>query len=82
MSDRPMKRIPIRAAKLIAEEYGYDQVLIYARRVGDAPAPFGEHMTTYGVTREHCSVAARIGVVLQKYMGWEPKVTQVEGIEP
>jgi hypothetical protein len=61
------KRIPIAAGRRIAKEYGYDQVVIYARKTGD---PGGEHMTTYGVTREHCSIAARIGDTLKRFMGW------------
>lgn len=66
-----MRSIPITAAKHIAEEYGYDQVIIYARKVGDDPEPHGEHMTTYGVNREHCSAAAKIGDFLKyKIMGW------------
>lgn len=66
-----MKRIPISAAKRIAQDYGYDQVIIYARKVGDDPEPHGEHMTTYGVTKKHCSAAARIGDYLKhKIMGW------------
>lgn len=68
---RPMARIPITAAEAIAKKYGYDQVVIYARRVGEDPAPHGEHMTTYGVTKLHCHVAARIGTTLKKFMGWE-----------
>lgn len=61
------KRIPISAGKCIADEYGYDQVIIYARRVGQC-----EHMTTYGVTKEHCGIAAQIGHFLQtKIMGWK-----------
>ena len=66
-----LKPIPIEAAKRIAKEYGYDQVLIYGRRCHDTPEPHGEHMTTYGRTREHCDVAARIGDTLKKFMGWE-----------
>lgn len=66
-----LKPIPIQAAKRIAKEYGYDQVLIYGRRCHDTPEPHGEHMTTYGRTREHCDVAARIGDTLKKFMGWE-----------
>jgi hypothetical protein len=63
-----MKRIPITCAKRIAEEYGYDQVMIYARKVGDSG---GEHMTTYGATKAHCSAMARIGDFLKyKIMGW------------
>lgn len=63
-----MKNIPISAAKRIADEYGYDQVIIYARKVGNDGI---EHMTTYGKTKDHCSVAARIGDYLKyKIMGW------------
>jgi len=66
-----MKRIPIAAAKRIAKDYGYDQIIIYARKVGENPEPNGEHMTTYGVNKAHCSVAARIGKFLQhEIMGW------------
>lgn len=64
------KRIPIAAAERIAKDYGYDQVVVYARKVGADPEPHGEHMTTYGVTREHCGIAAKMGEVLQKFMGW------------
>ena len=61
-----MKRIPIKAGKLIAEEYDYDQVVIIARKVGE-----GEHVTTYGVDMQNCNVAARIGDFLKyKVMGW------------
>lgn len=63
-----MKRIPITAAKRIANEYGYDQVMIYARKVGDEG---GEHMTTYGVDKANCSAMAKIGDFLKyKVMGW------------
>ncbi len=66
-----MKRIPISAARKIAEDYGYDQVIIYARKVGEAPEPHGEHMTTYGVTKLHCAVMTKIAKFLQtKIMGW------------
>ena len=68
---RQMEPIPILEGKRIAEKYGYDQVVIYARRVGTAPAHNGEHMTTFGRTAEHCGVAARIGATLQRFMGWE-----------
>ena len=64
------KPIPIRAAERIAKAFGYDQVIIYARKVGDAPEG-GEHMTTYGVNKEHCDAAARIGDHLKyNVMGW------------
>jgi hypothetical protein len=63
-----MKPIPIEAAKLIAEKYGYDQVVVVARKVGEGGR---EHCTTYGVTKEHCDVAARIGDFFKhELMGW------------
>ena len=68
---REMKEIPISAAQAVADVYGYDQVIIYARRVGVAPHPFGEHMTTYGTTAGHCAVAAKMGDVLKKHMQWD-----------
>lgn len=71
MVDRPMKRIPISAAKLIADQYGYDQAIVIARRIGEAPKPFGEHVTTYGVSKIHRAVAAQVGNFLkEKVMGW------------
>lgn len=71
------KPIPVSAAKRIAEAYGYDQVVIYARKVGDDPDPHGEHLTTYGTTKEHCSIAARISDTLQRFMGWKPATEEI-----
>ena len=66
-----MKEIPISAAKRIATDFGYDQVIIFARKVGEAGTDCGEHMTTYGVDKVHCAVAARVGDFLKyKIMGW------------
>jgi len=63
-----MQAIPIVRARDIAERYGYDQVIIYARKVGEGG---GEHMTTYGRTKQHCDIAAKIGDFLKyKIMGW------------
>lgn len=63
-----MRSVPISAARRVAEEYGYDQVVIVARKVGEDG---GEHVTTYGVDRANCAVAARIGNFLKaKIMGW------------
>ena len=68
---RAMDPIPISAARTIAEAYGYHQVVIVARRVGDGEDG-GEHVTTYGVDKENCTVAARIGDFIKtKIMGWE-----------
>lgn len=61
-----MKPIPVTAAKEIAGQYDYDQVVIIARKVGE-----GEHVTTYGKDKANCDVAARIGDFLKyKVMGW------------
>jgi hypothetical protein len=65
-----MMSIPVSAAKHIAKQYGYDQVVILARRVGEAPEPRGEHITTYGVNPAHCEVAAVMGDKLKVICGW------------
>lgn len=61
------KEIPISCAKSIADQYGYDQVVVYARKVGENGS---EQLTTYGTTKEHCSIAAKMADVLKKFMGW------------
>lgn len=68
-----MKPIPIFTAKRIAEQYDYDQVIIIARKVGEAGDDYcGEHCTTYGRDKVNCEVASRIGEFLKfKVMGWE-----------
>lgn len=67
-----MKEIPIAAAKRIAEEYGYDQVVILARKCGTEEGNNGEHLTTYGVNKEHCKIASAMGDFLKfKVMGWQ-----------
>lgn len=66
-----MKPIPIEAARHIAETYGYDQVIVIARKVDETSQAGGEHCTTYGVDKANCAVAARIGDFLKhKVMGW------------
>jgi hypothetical protein len=71
-----MLPIPIAAAQSIASHYGYDQVVIIARRVGEGEQPHGEHCTTYGVDKANCDVAARIGNFFKhKLMGWPESST-------
>lgn len=66
--ENKMKRIPISAAKLIADKYDYDQVIIIARNTSEND---GEHVTTYGKDKKHCGIAAKIGDFLKyKVMGW------------
>lgn len=68
------KPIPISAGKDIAKKYGYDQVIIYARKVGDDGL---EHVTTYGIDKDHCRAAGMIGDHLKyKVFGWDPKETE------
>lgn len=74
--------IPISAAQRIAKAYGYDQVVIMARRIDHALPPLnantivtpsgeeGEHITTYGINKVHCDVAALMGNTLKRIMGW------------
>ena len=66
-----MREIPISAAKRIADDFGYDQVVIYARKVGSEPEPYGEHMTTYGRTPEHCGACRAHGRNTQEVHGLE-----------
>ncbi len=64
-----MKKIPINAAKEISKKYGYDQVVIIARKTGENG---GEHVTTYGKDKTHCKIAADIGNFLKyKIMRWK-----------
>ena len=65
-----MLPIPITAAESIAKKYGYDQVVVLARRVGEHPEPSGEHITTYGIDKTHCDVAAIMGARLKVIAGW------------
>jgi hypothetical protein len=65
-----VKRIPIAAAKKIAEQYDYDQVIIIARKVGVVPGAHGEHITSYGASKEHCDSAAKQVEALKNFMGW------------
>ena len=67
------KRIPISDAKRIAEKYGYQQVVIIARSPGKE-----EWCTTYGTSKVHCVIAAKIGDTLQKLNNGELKLVRVE----
>lgn len=68
-TQNPMTPIPIEAGKQIAFNYGYDQVVILARRVGEGEGS-GEHITTYGIDQTHCDVAAQMGDKLKNICGW------------
>lgn len=77
---KSMQRIPISAGKLIAQSYGYDQVVIVARKTGPGG---GEHVTTYGVSKVDCDVAAQIGEFFKhKLMGWQKRMTPTPTAAP
>jgi len=60
--------IPISAAKKIAKDFDYDQVIIIARKVGEGG---NEHVTTYGVDKANCQVAAHFGnFIKREVMKW------------
>jgi hypothetical protein len=67
-------RIPISAAKRIAQEYGVDQVVILGRCPESEPGKGdgSEHVTTYGRTIVHCEIAAAMGNKLKQILGWPP----------
>lgn len=74
-----MKDIPIKAAERIAKDYGYDQVVIIARKVGGNG---GEHVTTYGKNEQHCAIAAYVGdYIKHNIMGW-PKYNKDAAVRP
>lgn len=82
MPIKPMLPIAISAARNIAQRFGYDQVIVIGRRVGDGPDPHGEHCTTYGRNEDHCRVAAMIGNFLKyKVMQWKP-VVEANPLQP
>lgn len=63
------KPIPVSAAQRISVLYGYDQVVIIARKTGEQGL---EHVTTYGAGEEHKKVAAAIGDFIKyEVMRWE-----------
>jgi hypothetical protein len=72
MTTKKMHPIPITAARSIAEAYGYDQIVIIGRKVGDGRAgeEHREHVTTYGIDKDHCRLAALQGNALKRFMGW------------
>lgn len=61
-----MKRIPIRVAKTIAEEFDLSQVIVlaFSKKTGLT------HVVTYGQTIGDCAQAAEGGNKLKKVLGW------------
>lgn len=64
----PAQDIPVEAARDIAVRYGYDQVLVIARRTGEGGR---EHVTTFGLGEDHSRVAAKMGDFIKfRIMQW------------
>jgi hypothetical protein len=60
-------RIPIGAAKDIAQSYGYDQVAIFAFTRDEKPRT---HITTYGVTKAFCKEIGDAAPNVARIAGW------------
>jgi hypothetical protein len=58
--------IPIKAAKAIANEYDWPEVVIF----GYDPETGKQHVTTFGKTVGQCAEAAKAGNFLKKALGW------------
>lgn len=60
------KRIPISAAKEIAQKYGQDQVIIVTWNKVTGT----EHVVTYGKSLDDCDQAAQGGNRVKRALGW------------
>ena len=62
----------MRHLKRVADDFGFDQIVLIARKVGTGPAN-GEHVSSYGRDKQHCDVAAVMADVIKyRIMGWKP----------
>ena len=64
---RPAARIPVSAARRIADDYRQRQVIVVA---WDGETT---HVATYGATAEECRQAAQGGNRVKAALGWPPK---------
>jgi hypothetical protein len=58
--------IPITAAKKIAHEYDWPEIIIF----GYNPETADRHVTTFGKTVDQCADAAKAGNYLKKALNW------------
>lgn len=66
MRKKPAKRIPIKAAKTIAEQYGQDQVILVTWDKINGRT----HVVSYGRSLIDCEQAALGGNFVKKALGW------------
>jgi len=64
------KKIPITAAKKIASDFGYSQVIIHAY---DGNTHI-QHVTTFGKSESDCENAAAGGNAIKKLLKWDEKL--------
>jgi hypothetical protein len=69
-----MKRIPIAAAKQIADRFDLAQVIIAAFDRNDGRT----HIVTYGQTSQDCEQAAVGGNFIKKALGWPDELCHDE----
>lgn len=67
MKNKTGKTIPISAARSIASDYGYTQVVIHAY---DGATNI-QHVTTYGKSEADCVNAAAGGNAIKKMLKWD-----------
>jgi hypothetical protein len=65
-----MKRIPIKALKEFANQYGLDQVVVIARNNESDT----DYIVTWGRTIKDCALAAISGNNQKRHMGWPEKL--------
>jgi len=72
--NKPVKRIPISAAKDISKRFGQDEVIIVTwDKVNNRT-----HVITYGKTIKQCAEAAQGGNFVKKSLGWPDELCQTE----
>lgn len=65
---KPASRIPIAAARRIAEEFGQRQVILVC---WDGETT---HVTTYGASAAECAQAAEGGNYVKRALGWPERL--------
>ena len=69
------KRVPIAAAKRLAQQYGYEQVVVLAIN------PEKSWITTYGKNREKCDEAGKYGNAIGRWLDGELSLVRTDHAE-
>ena len=62
------KRIPVALAKKIANDYGYEKVVIFGITKTENKERYSFWVTTYGKTKQLCEVADKVGKFFVKVL--------------